>query len=208
MPTPLPQALLDLLTSRGGIQAFEAGHVVIREGEISTNLYILLAGELKVLTNDGRGRELIYNVLRPGEYFGEMSLDGKPRSATVKAVVDSQCAVIGNDEFRAFMRAYPEFTENLVIKLIGRLRHATRKLRSVAFDGVYERTTALLEEAAVMDGDARRIPRHLTQQEIANRVGATREMVNQVLRDLVRGGFIVKESKVGMRIVKKLPEHR
>lgn len=208
MPTPLPQPLLDLLSSQGDVQAFKAGNVVLREGDISTNLYILLAGELKVMTTDTRGRELIYNVIRPGEYFGEMSLDGKPRSATVKAVVESQCAVIGNDDFRTFMRTYPEFTENLVIKLISRLRHATRKLKSTTFDGVYERTAALLEETAIVDGDARRVPRHLTQQEIANRVGATREMVNQVLRDLVRGGFIVREAKVGMKIVKKLPEHR
>ncbi|WP_255453193.1 helix-turn-helix domain-containing protein [Thermomonas sp. HDW16] len=72
---------------------------------------------------------------------------------------------------------------------------------------MYERTVTLLNNAAIDDGNSRRIPRQLTQQEIANQVGASREMVNHVLRDLIRGGFIVREPTRGMKIAMKLPEH-
>ena len=87
------------------------------------------------------------------------------------------------------------------------MRSVTRKARSLALDGVYERTVALLEESATTAPEGLRVPLELTQQEIANRIGASREMVNHVLRDLVRGGFILKDKQHRMTIVKTLPKH-
>ena len=122
-------------------------------------------------------------------------------------MTDSRCLVVKGDAFQTTLRAQPEFAEALVLLLIARLRAATRKIRSFALDGVYERVVALLEEEAVPEGDVHSIPRVLTQLEIANRVGASREMVNHVLRDLVRGGFIRKDSQHRMTILRKLPRH-
>lgn len=199
--------LLDVLAQCGITQTYAPGETVIREGEVSDTLYVLISGHLKAFTEDARSRELTYSSIEPGEIFGEMFLDGEPRSASVKSLVESVCAVISGAHVRALIQQEPDFTEAIIIKLISRVRHMTRKLRSLALDGVYERTVALLNNAAIHDGELRRVPRQLTQQEIANQVGASREMVNHVLRDLIRGGFVVREPKRGMKIAKKLPEH-
>jgi CRP/FNR family cyclic AMP-dependent transcriptional regulator len=105
----LPQELLSQLAARGNPRAYERGEVLFEEGERSESFYILLAGELKVFTRGDNGRELVYNLLRPGEFFGELFLDGGPRSASVKATCPSQCVVVGPGEFREFLRSHPEF---------------------------------------------------------------------------------------------------
>lgn len=203
----LSNELLASLMAHGDLRNFARGERLITEGEVSDTLYILVVGRLKVFTQDEKGRELIYNILQPGEFFGEMLLDGGPRSASVKAMVDSQCVVVDHAKIRAFMRAYPGFAECLALKLIERLRHATAQIKGLALNGVYERTVVLLNEVAVQDGDDRIIPALLTQQEIADRVGATREMINHVLRELMRGGFLAKGEERRMVITKDLPKH-
>lgn len=203
----LSASLLRSLAERGDLRAYAPDDELIREGEVSDAIYILVSGEVKVYTRDERGRQLIYNVLQPGEFFGEMFLDGGPRSASAKAISQVQCAVVGPEEFRDFMKAYPEFSECLVIKLIARVRHATEQTRSLAFSGVYERTVDLLNRLAVDEGAIRLIPVDLTQQEMADRVGATREMVNHILRDLSRGGFLDRDDQRRTVILKALPKH-
>lgn len=203
--TPLSDALLASLSTRGDLQAFARGDEIICEGEQSDALYILLAGQVKVYTRDERGRELVYNMLQPGEFFGEMFLDGGPRSASAKAATDVQCVVVGPAEFRAFMKDYPEFAESLVLKLIARVRHSTEQIRSLALSGVYERTVKLLERLSLEVDGQRVLPASVTQQEIADRVGATREMVNHIFRNLARGGFIGRDELRRTTILKDLP---
>lgn len=203
----LSQKLLMSLADRGDIRRFPRGKQVITEGEVSGSLYILVSGELKVYTRDDSGRELIYNIMRAGEFFGEMFLDGEPRSASVKAISDALCVVVVEDKLRSFMHQYPEFAECLVLKLIERLRHATQQVRSLALDGVYERTVLLLNQLSEEEDGIRVIPPTLTQQEIADRVGASREMINRILGDLVRGGFLEKANERRLVITKELPKH-
>ena len=199
--------LLRQLVARGGSKAFARGEVLIEEGEQSDSLYILLAGELKVYTRGDNGRELVYNVMQPGEFFGEMFLDGGLRSASVKAVKPSICVVVGPEQFREFLATYPEFAECLVLKLIARVRHATEQLRNVVMKDAYERVTSLLNTLAVPDGGLRTLDKSVTQQEIADRIGASREMVNHIFRELVRGGYLVKDEDRRMILAKELPKH-
>ena len=206
-PGLLSGELLAKLMERGDIRGFARGDRLITEGEASNSLFILVVGQLKVFTQDDNGRELIYNILHPGEFFGEMFLDGGPRSASVKAVVDSRCVIVDHADFRTFMKAYPEFAECLALKLIKRLRHATQQIKGLALNGVYERTVVLLNEVAMREGGVRIIPPTLTQQEMADRVGATREMINHIFRDLIRGGFLAKGEERRMVIAKELPKH-
>jgi CRP/FNR family cyclic AMP-dependent transcriptional regulator len=125
----------------------------------------------------------------------------------VKAVVDSQCIVIDELAIRGFMKTYPEFAECLVYKLIARLRHATQLSKSLALHDVYERTVDLLNQVALNEpGDIRIVPSSMTQQEIADRVGATREMINHILRDLTRGGFLARDEKKRLVFTKMLPK--
>ena len=204
---PLPPDLLASLESSGEPKDFDAGEILVREGDASSHLYILASGELEVFARKENGRELIYNTLRPGEYFGELSMDGSPRSASVRATVPSRCLVIPGDATRALVQTHPEFASHLVDKLIRLLRRSTESLKRMALDDVYERIVALIDEQAVLEDGILYLPRVLTQQEIANRIGASREMVNHVLRELKRGGFVAKLPKRGLAIRKNLPKH-
>ena len=198
--------LVRLLAERGDVRRVRRSEMVIEEGDVSESLFILLVGQLKVFTRDDRGREVIYNTLYPGEVLGEMFLDGGLRSASVKALTDAECLEVRGNEIRDFMRRYPEFSESLVIKLIERLRHATTQIRSLALDGVYVRTVGAINELALTHDGRRILPLTITQQQIASRIGATREMVNHVFRDLVRGGFLIRDEQVGFVIPKPLPK--
>ncbi len=202
---PLPAPVLDAATAVGGLRRLAAGDTLFHEGEASDTVYVLLSGSLKVFSRNENGREVVYNVLSPGEMLGEMVLDGGPRSASVQALEASECLAIEGDDVRGLLREHPEFAEVLVLKLIARLRHATRTIRGMALDGVYERVVALLERAAVDVGGQRRVPRSLTQVEIARRVGAGREMVHHVLQGLIQGGYIHKDRGHQMTLLKPLP---
>ena len=201
----LSTRLLAQLAERGTPRTYRRGEIVFEEGEHSDSLYILLSGELKVFTRGENARELVYNAILPGEFFGELVLDGGPRSASVKAVVESICIVVARDRFRDFMASHPEFGECLVLQLIARVRHVTGQLRDVALKDVYGRVSALLSCLARDEGGARVIDRSVTQQEIANRVGSSREMVNQILRELIRGGYLAKDAERRLVLLKDLP---
>ena len=111
-PPPLPPDLLASLEGYGETRDFEADDVLFHEGEASSHLYILLSGELQVFASKN-GRELVYSTLHPREYFGELSLDGNPRSASVRAVAPSRCLVIPGDTARTLVRTRPEFAGHL-----------------------------------------------------------------------------------------------
>jgi len=123
--------LLAKLSDRGGQRTFARGELLIREGEDSTDVYILLAGELKAFTTDASGNEVVFNVMTPGEFFGELSLDGDVRSASVQATSGAICVVVPQAEVQAFLGEYPEFALALVMKLIARVRKATLQVKGV-----------------------------------------------------------------------------
>ena len=202
---PLPPGLLAELAARGEIRIFARNEKVIAEGDLSDCLYVLVSGELKVYTQDERGRELVYNVLRAGDLFGELFLDGDVRSASVSALTEAHCIVVDQALTHGLIRSFPAFAEFLIRKLIARVRHATKLSKRLALNDVFERTVALLGHAARLDNGVRLIPAALTQQEIANRIGATREMVNHVIGELTRGGFLERNDKRELIITKELP---
>lgn len=203
----LSTELIDLLAERGDVRKVVRGEILIREGDLSDSLFILLTGQLKVFTQDERGREVIYNTLDAGEVLGEMFLDGGPRSASVRAITPAECLEVRGIEIRGFMRQYPEFSDMLVVKLIERLRLATAQVRSMAFDGVFARTVGAIEELAQGELGRRYLPAGITQQQIASSIGATREMVNHVFRDLRKAGILVREKQGSWLIAKPLPRH-
>lgn len=201
----LPEELLLDLASRCPVRDFARGEQLFAEGEASDCLYVLVSGEVKVFTRDDKGRELVYNTLQPGALFGELFLDGDPRSASVRAIAAGRCIEVGEAMVHELIRSHPAFAEFLIMKLIARVRHATDFSKRLAMSGVFARTVDLLEEVAVPIGDARVVPASFTQQEIASRVGATREMVNHVIGDLVRGGFVARDAKRRLTLLGTLP---
>jgi CRP/FNR family cyclic AMP-dependent transcriptional regulator len=163
-----------------------------------------LAGRVKVYAANAAGKEVILNHHGPGEYFGELSLDGGARSASVMTLEPTMCAVVTGAELREFVVAHPDFAMHLIGRLIGRLRELTQSVKSLALEDVYGRVVGLLQKMAVDGADGRRtVPQRLTQQDIAEYVGSSREMVSRIFKELVAGGYLATDS--GHLVLLKTP---
>ncbi len=165
--------------------------VVLHAGDSTDNIYFVLSGALKVQVSDEEGREVILSMLGPGELFGEMGvLDDHPRSATVLAVESSELVVIGQADFKQCLVENPDVSLFIMRNLTKRLRLADRAIESLALLDVYGRVARLLLEAAETVDGRKVVTQKLTKQDIAKMIGASREMVSRVMRDLVAQGHV------------------
>jgi len=206
-PAPLSalqEPLLRELAERGVTRTFPANAVIVNEGDTTDGLYVVLSGKVKVFLSNENGKEVILNVEGPGEYFGEMTLDGGTRSASVMTLEPSRFLVVARSDLEAFLSAHPDFAMGLIRKLIARVRVLTDNVKSLALQDVYGRVTRLLQELAVEQDGKMVVAEKLTQMEMASRIGASREMVSRIFKDLARGGYI---ETAGRQIIikKKLP---
>jgi CRP-like cAMP-binding protein len=167
------------------------GEIIVEQGRKSNALYILLNGRARVLTSDSKGREVILAVLEAGDYVGEMSLiDNEPHSATVRAEVPTDLLVL---ERQAFARCLPDSSSlsySVMHGLVKRLRAADRQIESLALLDVYGRVARTLSEMAEDVDGQRRIKGKVSRQDMAKVVGASREMVSRVMKDLEERGII------------------
>ncbi len=184
---------LRALAARGTPRSYRKGTLIIEEGTQGDTLYLLLAGKVKAFSSDARGREVVYGVYGAGDYFGEMSLDGGPRSASVMAETLCACAVLTRQTLREHIRAEPEFAFELLARVIRRARLATQSARSMALLDAYGRLVQLLDSVASRQADGWRVitPR-MTHADMAARVGCSREMVSRLIKDLERGGYVMQ----------------
>lgn len=171
---------------------YKRGEIIVEQGKKSNFLAIVLTGRARVVTTDTRGREVILATMNPGDYVGEMSLiDNQPHSASVRAEVQTDVLILGRAEFA---RCLPENTSMAyaVMKgLVLRLRHADRKIESLALMDVYGRVARALLEFAQPDKDGQLVIRdRVSRQDVAKMIGASREMVSRVMKDLEDRGFI------------------
>jgi CRP/FNR family cyclic AMP-dependent transcriptional regulator len=198
---------LRALAARGEQRRYRKHTVLINEGDPGDTLYIVLAGRLRAYAANGdRGREVTYGVYGPGEYLGEMSLDGGPRSASVITLEPSTCALVTRHTLRQHIAEHPEFAFELLAKVIRRARAATLSTKQMALNDVYGRLRLLLDELAVPQPDGSRlIEGRLTHAAIASRLGCSREMVSRLLKDLERGGHVSPDD-AGLRLEGRLPQ--
>ncbi|HSY28057.1 MAG TPA: cyclic nucleotide-binding domain-containing protein [Burkholderiaceae bacterium] len=186
------------------VRSFPRHAIIINEGDDSDSVYFIISGLVKVFLADDDGNEVIMANLKAGEYFGEMALEAGFRSASVMAVESVSLAVVRMPEFRTFLRTHPDFVFSLLGKLIRRTRLVTRNLKGLALLDVYGRLTQMLNDLAENIGDKRLIVEPLTQQEMASRIGCSREMVSKILKDLSAGGY-VEISRKSIEIKRPLP---
>ena len=197
---------LSQLAQQGEIKHFRKGNVIIREGDQSGGLYLILKGSVRAFSMDRTGKEITFGIYYAGDYVGEMALDGNGRSANVEAMETTCCSLVHRDELVAFIGQHPEFSMELLARVIRRARLATESTRNLAFVDVYGRLNLLLCEMAQpaqINGE-RLIPQKLTHQQIAGLVGCSREMVSRILKDLVLGGYVRIDQKQ-MTLCKNLP---
>ena len=204
-PDILDDAILRDIARQGGIKPYPANAILINEGDDTDSLFILLSGRVKVYSTNADGREVVIATHGAGEYVGELSLDGGVRSASVMTLEPTTCSVVTGATLREFVAAHPDFASHLIHKLIRCVREATESVKSLALEDVYERVVRLLSDLSdpAEDGQ-RRVRERLTQQAIADRVGASREMVSRIFKDLGTGGYIAQVDG-RIVIVKKPP---
>ena len=183
------------LAALGRLRSYPKNTVFITEGDSSDSVFVVLSGRVKIFLSDTEGHEMILDTQGPGEYVGEMALDGNPRSASVMTMETTFFSVVGRDPIREAIRRDPDFALDMISKIIDRARLATNSVKDLALLDVYGRVARLLLNMAVEKDGKLEIPEKLTQQEIAERVGASRDMVSRIFRDLTAGGYITVESR-------------
>ena len=191
---------LRLLAARGMARSYRKGVVLIEEGSIGDNLYLILSGSLRAFSSDVRGREITYGVYGPGEYVGEMSLDGGPRSASVMTESPSRLVMVTRASLLTHISEHPEFAFELLTKVIRRARAATLSTKQLALNDVYGRLKNLVDD---LTGDGRHLA--LTHQGMAQRLGCSREMVSKLLKDLELGGYLQRVAAGEYQRLKNLP---
>ncbi len=174
--------------------------VVFFENEEGDFFFTILEGRIKVTILGDDGREVILSLLGPGDFFGEMALlDQEPRSATAIAVEDTELLSLHRTDFQSVLSDNRSITTGLIKVLTGRLRRANHQISTLALLDVYGRVARVIVDMAREEGrrlkDGRIAFRRATHQEIANRIGTTRETVTRMLKDLERQGLIHVENK-------------
>ncbi|MCP5265863.1 MAG: Crp/Fnr family transcriptional regulator [Burkholderiaceae bacterium] len=185
---------------------YRKGAIIVNEGAHGGDLYALIAGRVRVFSTSVDGREITFGEYEPFTVIGEMSLDGGPRSASVEAIEPSEFAIITRESLIAQIRESPDLAIELITLVIQRARASTESTRSLALLDVYSRLRELIERDAVPgpDGVAEH-PRAQTHRVIASKIGASREMVSRLLKDLERGGYVELVGR-RLRVLRRLPE--
>ncbi|HEX4583689.1 MAG TPA: Crp/Fnr family transcriptional regulator [Burkholderiaceae bacterium] len=178
------------LATRGQIRSFPKNTVFINEGDRGDSLFVIVSGRVKVFVSDNQGREMILDIHGPGQHVGEMALDGRPRSASVMTLEATTCAMVTRDALKSAIIANPDLAMSLIEELIDRARIATDTIKNLALMDVYGRVARLLLSLAQERDGKLVVPERLTQQDIADRVGASRDMISRIFKDLTTGGYV------------------
>jgi CRP/FNR family cyclic AMP-dependent transcriptional regulator len=197
---------LHAISAHAQTRAFPRNAVVLNEGDRTDSLYIILEGRVKVFVSDPDGKEVVLSTQGAGEYFGEMALDEGPRSASIMTLEPCRFLVVPQADFKDFLEKNPAVAVRVIQKLIHRVRALTENVKSLALMDVYGRIAHLLLELAIEREGKLMIAERLTQKDIASRVGASREMVSLILKDLTAGGYIRQDGHA--LIIERTPPPR
>lgn len=187
---PSKRSLLDELALRGHTRVFPPRTIIIHEDDTSDTIYVIQSGRCKIYSTGENGKEIVFGICGPGDTLGEPVLDGGPRTASVATLEQTVCTAIRISDFRDLVRNDPDFAFQVIARLIGMLRAANGQVKSLALEDVYGRVVRFLMREAEVEGDHWAVNRRLTQQEIADHVGSSREMVSRIFKDLEKGAYI------------------
>lgn len=211
-PTPIRAASsnslsrpFDELAPLGTRRRHAAGNRVVCEGDPGASLFLVFSGRLRATVAGPADRVIELNEIGPGEIFGELSLALGTRTASVEVLASAHLGEVACADVHALLLRQPALAVDLVGSLIGRVGFLTQRVRGLVSMDVYGRMVDLLQRMAQAEDGQSDLPR-LTQQAIAERIGASRGMVNKLLHDLVRGGYLVIE-RDRMVLLRPLPRH-
>ena len=176
------------------------GNTLFKEGDAGDRLYVVVEGKLKLGTTSTDGRENLLSILGPGEMFGELSLfDPGPRTATATAVTDARLLSLSNDKVIGWVSQHPKVSLQLLGRLAQRLRRSNEVLADLVFSDVPGRVAKAIMDLGnrfgVQKEDGLHVNHDLTQEELAQLVGASRETVNKALADFAGRGWVRLEPR-------------
>lgn len=206
-PSPfvnLDETALRALSPQGVVRSFPKGAVMVNEGDGTDALYVLLSGRVKAFLAHEDGKEVVLNTIGVGDYFGELVLDGGPRSASIMALEPCRVYLIPRLDVEELIQRNPAFARDLMNRLIGRVRSLTSRVRDLTLNDVYGRFVKFIDANAIERDGMRVVPERLTQHDIAARIGGSREMVSRIVKDLAAGGYISIDAK-HVTVHRKLP---
>ena len=200
----MDEADIEMVASQTVTRQFPKNTVIVSQGDDTDSFYVIIQGKVDVFLHNDKGKEIIINTLSKCESFGELApLGGIPRQASIITTEDSSFGVISRQVFMDTLLIKPSISMRIIDLLISRIQDLTEDVSSLALEDVYNRVVRVLYKHADEVGE-KLVTEKLTQQDIASRVGATREMVHRILKELKTGGYISIEGK-HITIEKKLP---
>ena len=200
----LDDADIEKVVSQTSLRQFPKNTVIVNQGDDTDSFYVIVKGKVDVFLHNDKGKEIIINTLGECEAFGELApLGGIPRQASIITTEDSTFGVISRQVFMDTLLIKPVVSMRIIDLLITRIQDLAEEVSSLALEDVYNRVVRVLYKHAQEVGE-KLVTEKLTQQNIASRVGATREMVHRILKELKTGGYITIEGKQ-ITIERKLP---
>jgi CRP/FNR family cyclic AMP-dependent transcriptional regulator len=203
-----PEEQLRMLVTVVTRRSAPRGSLIMAAGDPTDSLYLVISGRLKVMMGDSEGKEVILSIIGPGEFFGEMGLiDDSPRSASVVSMEPCELLSLSRRDFKKCLAENFDMAMAVMKGLVRRLREADRKIGSLALLDVYGRVARLLLDMSETVNGQKMVTKRLPKQDIAKMIGASREMVSRVMKDLQMGGYIeVRGSTILLRDTIMLPE--
>lgn len=203
--TDLDEAAIEAILQRSRALTFRKNTVLMSEGETGECLYVIQSGSVKIFVSDEDGNELILFIEGAGSYIGEISLlDDAPRTASAVTLEKTQVLAISKSSFIECVELNPDIAFRIIRSMTHRLRRATDNIRGLALKNVYQRLALKLIELSVEVDDHRQLERKYSHQELANMIGASREMVGKILAELTKGGYIELEGQK-LKLMRALP---
>ena len=197
-----PDTIIDRLASHAITRKVKKGAVLFRKGETGSQLYAVCAGAVRISVPSEQGKDAIFNLVIPGEIFGEIALlDGGQRTADAAAIEDSELMIIERRDFVPLMREYPELPARLIEILCTRLRRTSEQVEDIVFLGLPNRLAKILLQLHQRSSGGLG-PREIriTQRELSQLIGASRESTNKQLRDWQRRKWL-KVGRGGVTIL-------
>jgi CRP/FNR family cyclic AMP-dependent transcriptional regulator len=201
---------LESIGAHAALQVFEKGDVILRQGEQADSFFVIVSGQVKVFMTDKQApdREVILRTLGAGDFFGEIPMfDHEPRSASVSALERCHVQVLSYRSFQKAIERSPDIANRVMATLTKRLRDANRRIGALALMDISSRVSRTLLELAILSNGRRVIGEPFTQKDLANMIGASREMVNRTLQDLQDEGYIEVHRKSITILNDNLPIH-
>lgn len=194
------------IAGKGVINIYDKHTILMREGEVSDYMFIIISGRVRVYANNNEGKEVVLNIQDAGEYFGEIALiDEAPRSATVETLQKSVLSKITREVFEQCLEERPEIAGSFLSALTQRIRYLTHSVKNLALNDVHGRLIYTLDKLAEDQDGERVVKIALTHKDISHMVGSSREMVSKLMKSLQDNGLI--ECKNRRIILRKLPSH-